>query len=117
MTTTAASIDEKKVLKKHGITEKQAALIRMVAKHPIHGVNVREFTRVAPAAERHGVIEKVWLDKSPPIRRVAHDIIPGTDIKTNSNVWYELTERAVECMQELDPTWTYNRPSDRWKTK
>lgn len=115
--TTSAVVDEAKVLKKHGITAKQVALCRMVAKHPIHGVNIREFGRVVPSALKHDVIHEVWLDRSPPIRKLVYDTIPGSNLQTSNNQWHELSERAVACLKELDPEWTYTRPSDRWKEK
>lgn len=109
-------MDKNQLMKKHGITAKQVDLICMVAKHPIHGANQREFGRILPAALKYGVVTKVWLDRSPPILKYVRDTIPGSNMETQSNEWYELTERAVAFMSELDTTWKYNRPSDRWRT-
>ena len=107
----------KALLKKHGITAKQVDLIRLVAQHPIHGANQPSMGRVLPAALRHNVVERVWLDQAPPIVRTVTDYHVGSStLKTTSNQWYELTERAVAFMKELDPDWTYDRPSAKWAT-
>lgn len=108
----------KALLKKYGITAKQVELIRLVAKHPIFGANDPSMSRVTPAALRYGVIEQVWLDRSPPIVRQVTDYHIGAErVQRNSctsNQWYELTAHAVAFMEELEPGWTYDRPSARW---
>ncbi|GBG14301.1 restriction endonuclease [Novimethylophilus kurashikiensis] len=109
-------MDKKALLKKYGITEKQVALIRKVAEHPIYGALAPEFSRVLPAALRYGVIEQVWLDRSPPITRVVTDVIPGTSFKGTNNQWYEVSSRAITFMHEYDPSWQYTRPSAKWAT-
>lgn len=104
----------KALLKKHSITEKQVELIRLVAKHPIFGATQRSVTRILPAALRHGVVVQVWLDRTHPATRTVTDTIPGTALTNTSNQWYELTAKAEAFMEELDPSWKYDRPSDRW---
>lgn len=107
----------KQLLKKHGITEKQVELIRRVAQHPVFGATGPDMSRILPGALRHDVVVRVWLDKVPPIVRTVTDHQPGCpSLHTTTNQWYELSERAVSFMQELDPTWTYTRPSSRWAT-
>lgn len=106
----------KQLLKKHAITEKQVELIRQVAKHPIFGALQPGMARILPSALRHGVVEKVWLDRNPPVHKTVTDTIPGSVLSTTTNEWYEPTARAVAFMLELEPGWTYVRPSDKWKT-
>lgn len=108
-------MNRKALLKLHHITEKQAALLELVAKHPIFGAIVPEVGRVVPGALRAGHITEVWLDRSGNVIRTVTDYHPGcTRHKTTSNRWYELSENAVRCLEALTPGWTYDRPSAKW---
>lgn len=104
----------KELLKKHGITEKQVMLIRLVAEHPIYGALESSVGRVVPAALRHGVIQEVKIDtdKYKP-RAVTDHQIGHPQLTGSSNVWYELGDRAIALMKELEPGWTYHRPVPR----
>lgn len=105
----------KALLKKHGITEKQVDLIRLVARHPVVGARDPSMARILPGALRHNVIRHVWLDQAPPITRTVTDHHIGCpSLTTTSNEWFELSEKAVALMAELDPDWKYERPSDQW---
>jgi hypothetical protein len=106
----------KELLKHYRVTEKQVELLQLVAKHPLFGATVPTMGRILPGALRSGLVEKVWLDKVPPIVRTVTDTIPGAVLKTTSNQWYELSDSAVRCMEALFPGWTYERPSARWPT-
>lgn len=102
------------ILKRYRITEKQVALLQLVANHPIFGATQNSVSRVLPGAMRTGIVERVWLDQSYPVVKTVTDTIPGSVLQSTSNQWYELSEHAVACMKELFPDWSYTRPSARW---
>lgn len=108
-------MNKRQLLKEFRVTENQVELLRLVAKHPIFGAIEPSMGRILPGALRKGLVEKVWLDRSPPIFRTVTDTQIGCSKLTNtSNTWYELSTTAVEFMTAFEPGWTYNRPSDKW---
>lgn len=110
-----ATAAQKKLLKDYRVTEKQVDLLRLVAMHPIFGINAPEFSRVRASALRRGIVVDVWLDRGSNPRRVVKDYhiccVGDERFTCTSNRWTELYDEAIELMSQYEPGWTYTKPS------